>query len=70
MENPSVGRIVHFVDAYSRHRAAIIVDLHYHDMAVDLTYYHIGNTIGWKHQPDVFYSEEHKPQTWHWPERV
>jgi len=74
MENPSVGRIVHFVDAYSNHRAAIVVDVPEGGrvwQCVALAWYRIGNTVGWIHESLVPYDEDTKANlTWHWPERV
>lgn len=73
MENPSVGQVVHYVDAYSNHRAAIIVevvDQVLYPGCVRLTWYRIGNTTGWVHETLSAYSEGHQQYTWHWPERV
>lgn len=70
-ERPSVGRIVHYVQAREkdepRCRAAIITDV-VSGHNVDLTVFHPHLEV----RRTVSYADpsENRPATWHWPERV
>jgi hypothetical protein len=68
-QKPSIGRIVHYVDAVDMHMAAIIVDVNVHAWAgVNLVVFdHGGNTFP---RTGVPFSAEPRESTWHWPERV
>lgn len=71
MDTPSVGRVVHFVDAYSNCRAAMIVDLPVSEGKewVRLTWFRPQGG-SWIYEANVVFSEDKNPNTWHWPERV
>lgn len=78
MEGLTEGRIVHFVlpDGRSegQHRPAIVVRVwDPGSSTVQLQVFTDGSNddlanVEWR--TSVSYSEEHKPGTWHWPERA
>ena len=71
-QNPSIGRIVHVVmqnneDAELIHYPGIITRVNT-DGTIDVTVFTPGGCINYK---DLVKSQyEHKPNTWHFPERV
>ncbi len=71
-QQPSVGRVVHYVDADSTHRAAIItMTSEYLPMTVDLVVFGLIGFTAAVNEPGVWYdSAGVRPRTWHWPERV
>lgn len=75
---PSVGRTVHYV-AYGTpggefpagaHRAAIVTDVHTPGEPESALSLCVLNPTGMYFNIGIYYSEEHKPGTWHWPEYV
>ena len=84
MENPTVGRIVHFVTEEGTHKAAIVVAT-WGNESCNLQVFtdgnnergnYIVNDLNRKNEvpsvvwvTSISYSEEPKPRTWHWPER-
>lgn len=72
-QQPSVGRIVHYVAfgtpggeyAAGAHRAAIITEV-----VGDEVTLHIFNPTGIHFRGGVLRDDSHTPGTWHWPERV
>lgn len=71
MDQPTVGRIVHYVNGTQRqHLAAIVVAIppHTPPETVNLTVFTQEGNI--QLRTYVFYSEECLPFTWHWPERL
>lgn len=71
MDQPSIGRAVHYVDPYTgAHRAAIITEVKEPEdgaVYVALCIMHPG-TI--EHAPKVPLDPGMGTRTWHWPERV
>ena len=65
---PSVGRIVHFSDAYGMCRAAIITGVR-EDNIIDLTFFSPGVT-GALARTKIKFDENKSESSWHWPERV
>lgn len=74
--SPSIGRIVHYV-AYGTPggefpsgvcRATIITEVD--DAVAGIVSLCVLNPTGAFFNIDLLYSEEHKPGTWHWPERI
>lgn len=62
---PSVGRIVHYVDADGQHLAAVITFVH--DGDIELTVFPPGVAPSWT---TAVYDESGKTlDSWHWPER-
>lgn len=68
MNEPSTGRIVHYVCPESKnHRAAIISDVHANNVCC-LTVFPPGSdsyTV-----TEAHYCPDATPGTWHWPERT
>ena len=63
-----LGKTVHYVNGLTRvHFAAIIVFVHSPEMVNLVTFDTNGNPIP---RTSVPYSEEDKPFTWHWPEKI
>lgn len=75
MEKPSTGRIVHFVMPDGACRPAVVVRV-WEEGRCNLQVFTDGSNDGAGHESgikwatSVSYSEEAKPSTWHWPERV
>ncbi len=72
MKQPSIGRVVHFVDQASLvHLAAHIVKV-WSQTTVNLFVLPNGSEVvgnGYV-ATSISFSEEPKPYTWHWPEKV
>ncbi len=79
MENPSIGRIVHYVLAavdgpVGVHRPAIVISLGDRPGVVNLQYFAAPGDAGFG-DPEAAYCAEVEgdlgalPGTWHWPER-
>ncbi len=69
-EKPTVGRIVHFVDADGLHRPAIVVCVEDADAMLGLQVFRPGMPTfsgGW--EAAVKHDESGTLKTWHWPER-
>lgn len=71
MDQPTVGRIVHYVNGTQRqHLAALVVAVppHTPPETINLVVF----TQDGNPQPRTYtrYSEEGLPFTWHWPEKV
>lgn len=64
---PSIGRIVHFVDAEGEHCAAIITRV-WSDDCVNLIYFH--DTGSMPYTSSVQDETATKQCSWHWPEKV
>lgn len=66
---PTIGRIVHFVDAFGYHQAAIVIDVLEGDR-VRLAVFH--STGRYEPVTDPVPHDEvppHAGRSWHWPER-
>jgi hypothetical protein len=73
-QEPTVGRIVHYVAQDGKHKAAIIIDVNQPGggapQTVDLQ---VAMHSGWVVVPASPYQAEAEPDTegtWHWPERA
>lgn len=69
MEGLTVGRNVHYVEDDGTHSAAIVTNLH-QGTTVDLYVMRAGSVIDNRPVAQVSYSEEPKPNTWHWIEKA
>lgn len=69
-QQPSIGRIVHYVGEDGVHSVALIVGVY--ERSVNLHVFYDDSLSDNPHirQTNAEYSEESKPGTWHWPERV
>lgn len=74
-DKPSVGRIVHYV-AYGTPagefpagvcRAAVVTEVDTGGLVIGIC---VLNPTGQFFNRGIAYSADHKPGTWHWPERV
>ncbi len=75
---PSIGRIVHFVQEDLKHRPALIVEV-WNPTCVNLQVFLDGTndaqlgtaSLGLaRWETSVAFSEDPRPLTWHWPEKV
>jgi hypothetical protein len=64
---PSLGRIVHYVDADGVDRAAIVSE--FSELTPALVHLHVFQRFAVIPTFDVPYSEGKEPGSWHWPER-
>lgn len=72
MQGLAVGRIVHYVDFYGVHHAAIVTCVYAEDSdKVDLTVFSTTpNLSGITFEQGVTNDEQRAHETWHWPEKV
>ena len=68
MKQPSLGRVVHFVDEYGKEFAALIVRV-WSEQTVNLFVFPNGDPIsGHGHvETSIVFDEGHKKPSWHWP---
>ncbi|HEX6038046.1 hypothetical protein [Longimicrobium sp.] len=69
IEQPTMGRIVHYVDEKQSSAFPAIVRAHYENapLYVALTVFHDSGPVQLDY---VGHSDEHTSHTWHWPERA